>query len=183
MYEAAAGVPMIGAGPGMPQGRRVTTGTSLLDIAATAVQGVGGEGADGLPGRSLVEIAEAPDDPDRTVFSEYHDGGSTTGTFMVRWQDWKYIHYVGHPPQLFHLARDPDERVDLAGDPGDEVRAALREGAARLRAICDPEAVNTACFADQKGRVEALGGAEACRTAYTFSHTPAPGEEARSGGG
>ena len=40
-------------------------------------------------------------DPDRTAFSEYHDGGSTTGAFMVRWDNWKYVHYQGERPLLF----------------------------------------------------------------------------------
>ncbi|MEM7423888.1 MAG: sulfatase-like hydrolase/transferase, partial [Pseudomonadota bacterium] len=191
MYEASAGVPMIAAGPGLPAGRRVLTGTSLLDLSATALDVLqvspetGAEpGSDvdarrKLPGRSLRDIAQAPDDPDRTVLSEYHDGGSTTGTFMVRWQNWKYVHYVGERPQLFDIAADPLELSDLAADPvaGPEVLAAIAEGESRLRAICDPDAVNARCFADQGRRIEALGGEEACRNAYVFNHTPTPSEQ------
>lgn len=179
MYEASAGVPMIAAGPGVPAGRRVRTGTSLLDLAATARDVAGLPPQDGAPGRSLRAIAREPDDPERTIFSEYHDGGSTTGSFMVRWRDWKYVHYVGHPPQLFDLAADPDELTDLAqAEPDDPaVRAALDDGERRLRAICDPDAVNAKCFADQKRKIEALGGVEACRTAYVFNHTPTPDEQ------
>ena len=95
MYDASAGVPMIAAGDGFPKGYRVKTGTSLLDIAATAVD-VTGVNHDHisqvLPGISLREIANKQDDLDRTIFSEYHDGGSTTGTFMVRWNNWKYVY-------------------------------------------------------------------------------------------
>lgn len=177
MYEQSAGVPMIVAGPGVPQGRRVTTCANLVDIAATAldVTGVGGENV----GLSLCALADAPDDADRTGFSEYHDGGSTTGTFMVRWADWKYVHYVGQNPQVFDLAADPDERQNLAvrgvNDP--RVQAALTEGEARLRAICDPDAVNAQAFGDQKRRIEELGGPEACLTAYLFNHTPTPNEQ------
>lgn len=171
MYEASAGVPMIIAGPGVPRGQRCTTAASLIDIASTAAD-VMGVAMPGLPGTSLRALATAPDDPGRTGFSEYHDGGSTTGTFMIRWQDWKYVHYVGHAPQLFDLATDPDELHDRAGDPA--CAAALAEGARRLHAICDPEAVNAQCFADQCARIEALGGYEACRDAYVFNHTPTP---------
>ncbi|MEM8840158.1 MAG: sulfatase-like hydrolase/transferase [Pseudomonadota bacterium] len=177
MYEASAGVPMILAGPGVPKGHRVATGTSLLDIAPTAL-GLAGLAAD-LPGKSLVEIANAPDDAARTVFSEYHDGGSSTGTFMVRWARWKYIAYVGHPPQLFDLGSDPLELNDLAAmatiDPG--VKAALAEGERRLHEICNPEEVNARCFADQRAKIAALGGEEACRSAYVFNHTPTPAEQ------
>ncbi|MEP1208971.1 MAG: sulfatase-like hydrolase/transferase [Rhizobiaceae bacterium] len=182
MYEASVGVPMIAAGPGMPRGNRVATGTSLLDIAATALDVCGvehDEQSRQLPGKSLREIANAEDERDRTIFSEYHDGGSTTGTFMVRWQNWKYIHYVGHQPQLFDLNADPHELNDLASAAGDDARlaAALQEGDRRLRQICDPEAINQRCFADQKRRIEELGGRDACINAYVFNHTPTPDEQ------
>lgn len=182
MYDASAGVPMIAAGPGLPQDHQVTTGTSLLDLARTAfdVTGVASDpGLRAYQGASLREIAQGPDDPDRTIFSEYHDGGSTTGTFMVRWDRWKYVHYVGHPPQLFDLFTDPHELSDLVQISVDDptVRAALAEGEARLRQICDPDAINALCFADQARRIEALGGEEACKEAFAFNHTPTPSEQ------
>jgi len=181
MYEASASVPMIMAGPGVPEGRRVTTGTTLLDIAATAIDVTGVDVDDGVdrPGKSLRDIALTDDDPDRTIFSEYHDGGSTTGTFMVRWQNWKYVYYVDHPPQLFDLNADPNELTNLAVGGGGEPasRDVLKEGERRLRQICDPEAVNAQCFADQKRRIQELGGRDACLNAYVFNHTPTPAEQ------
>jgi choline-sulfatase len=174
MYEASAGVPMIAAGPGIPSGKRVTTGTTLLDLAATARQVAGLPSGDG-DGRSLTGIANAADDPDRTILSEYHDGGSRTGTFMIRWQRWKYIHYCGQPPQLFDLEDDPNELRDLAQDA--DYAPILVEGERRLRQICDPDAVNATAFRDQKAKIEALGGEEACASAYCFNHTPTPAEQ------
>lgn len=184
MYDASAGVPMIAAGPGFPVGRRVKTGTSLLDIAATAVDVTGVEhdqASLGLPGLSLRSIAHAEDDPERTIFSEYHDGGSTTGTFMVRWDRWKFVYYVDHAPQLFDMVADPNELSNLALDRTNnpDVQAAWKEGERRLREICDPEAINAQCFEDQKHRIEALGGRDACINAYVFSHTPTPTEQAK----
>ncbi len=182
MYEASAAIPMIAAGPGFPAGHRVTTCTNLTDIAATArdVCGIPDDAENAnQPGVSLRTLANSPNDPDRTGFSEYHDGGSKTGTFMVRWGDWKYVHYVGHPPQLFDLASDPQERINRAvegvNDP--QIRDALSEGERRLREICDPDEVNARAFADQRAKIEALGGEEACRTAYVFNHTPTPSEQ------
>ncbi|QGX98426.1 choline-sulfatase [Roseovarius faecimaris] len=178
MYEASAGVPMILAGPGVPPRRRVRSGASLLDIAATAREVAGLPARAERPGQSLRALAQAPDDPDRTVFSEYHDGGSSTGTFMIRWDRWKYVHYVGYAPQLFDLETDPQEFQDLAPRAAREphIAAILAEGRARLQRICDPDVVNARCFADQKARIEELGGVDACRNAYVFNHTPAPGE-------
>lgn len=182
MYEASVGIPMIAAGPGLPQGHHVTTGTSLLDIAETAMDVCGvqhDEQSRQLPGISLRTIANAPDDPDRTIFSEYHDGGSTTGTFMVRWGDWKYVHYVGHSPQLFNLTTDPNELNNLVApdNPEKNAAAALMEGERRLREICDPDEINARCFADQRARIEELGGRDACTNAYVFNHTPTPDEQ------
>lgn len=182
MYEASVGVPMILAGPGVPAGKRCRTAASLLDLAPTALEALKvAEATDQapLPGRSLLALALQPDDPKRAAFSEYHDGGSTTGTFMLRWDRWKYVYYVGYPPQLFDLDADPHELCDRARHGGDEVAAALAEGERRLRAICDPEAVDSRCFADQAAKIEALGGREACLNAYIFNHTPTPGEQAR----
>jgi len=178
MYEASAGVPMIAAGPGVPVGHRVSTCTNLIDIAATARDVCDLPPAAQLPGVSLRTIATAPDDPERTGFSEYHDGGSRTGSFMVRWGRWKYVHYVGQPPQLFDLATDPHELVNRADEGTDpQVQAALTEGQRRLRDICDPDAVNTRAFADQRHKIAELGGEEACRTAFVFNHTPTPAEQ------
>ena len=178
MYDQSAGVPMIAAGPGIPAAHSVATGTTLLDIAATAVDVTAtphDSASRALPGRSLREVANAPDDLDRTILSEYHDGGSTTATFMVRWDRWKYVHYVGHPPQLFDLKADPHELQDLAST--DPSHAALSEGERRLRQFCDPDQVNEQCFSDQKQRITDLGGEEACLNAYCFNHTPTPAEQ------
>lgn len=179
MYEASAGVPMIAAGPGVPAGHRVATCTNLIDVSATAREICGLPADADLPGMSLRALANSPDDPGRTGFSEYHDGGSKTGTFMVRWGNWKYVHYVGQPPQLFDLGADPQEQVNRADDP--QAHAALAEGERRLRAICDPDEVNARAFADQHRKIEELGGEEACRTAYVFNHTPTPVEQAKLG--
>lgn len=182
MYEASAGVPMIAAGPGIPAGRQVATGTSLLDLTATAIE-VTGAGHDDhsrqLPSQSLVSLANQPDNPDRTILSEYHDGGSSTGTFMVRWGRWKFVYFVGYPPQLFDLDADPQERNDLATNASSDadISAALAEGERRLRDICDPEAVNDQCFAEQRAKIETLGGRNACLNAFVFNHTPTPVEQ------
>lgn len=97
---------------------------------------------------------------------------------MVRWENWKLVYYVGYDAQLFDLAQDPYELHNLAHDAvsDPEVLAAWREGERRLRAICDPEVVNARCFADQRRRIEELGGVEACKRAHVFNHTPTPDE-------
>jgi choline-sulfatase len=174
MYEASVGVPMIVSGPGIPAGRRVSTPVTLLDIAATAAEMFDAASfQQTLPGSSLIHLAHAPDEPERTAFSEYHDGGSSTGSFMVRWGRWKYVYYAGKPPQLFDLRTDPDELNDLGSDPAPTCSAVRAEGSQRLRAVCNPDHVNRLAFEDQRRRIAELGGAEGCRR-NAFGHTPAP---------
>ena len=178
MYEASAGIPMILAGPGVPDGIVRNTAASIVDVAATALDVMLDTLDDSAPGLSLRQLAQDPDDADRTVLCEYHDGGSTTGAFMVRWGDWKYVCYPGMPPQLFNLAEDPSEDHDLGSDVSQRAAAARAEGASRLAAICDADAVNRQCFADQAARIEALGGIDVCRNAHLFNHRPTPAEQA-----
>lgn len=176
MYEHSAGVPMIVAGPGVPAGRRVTTPASLIDVYPTVLQAAGltpdAEEA-ALPGRSLIAMAQAADAPERPAFSEYHDGGSVTGFFLLRLGRWKYVHYVGYPPELFDLQADPLEARDLGQDPAFARERAACEAA--LRAIVEPEAANAAAFRDQAAAIERLGGEAAVRGIADFGYTPLAG--------
>lgn len=176
MYEHSAGVPMLVAGPGVPAGRRVTTPASLIDVYPTVLQAAGlkpDAEEEALPGRSLVEMAQAADAPERPAFSEYHDGGSVTGFFLLRLGRWKYVHYVGHPPELFDLAADPLESRDLGQDPAYARERAACEAA--LREIVDPEAANAAAFRDQAAAIERMGGEAKVLGIADFGYTPLAG--------
>lgn len=117
MYEESAAIPMILAGVGVPAGRRVDAPVSLVDCYQTILEGAGiapDTGAErDLPGHSLYRIA-AGERPRRTVLSEYHAVGAPTGFFMIRHGRYKYVHYVGYPPQLFDLESDPHETATSA---------------------------------------------------------------------
>lgn len=176
MYEASSGIPLIIKGRGIPEGLTTASGAHFLDIASTALGLANVKQPDHWPGQDLALLANAPEDRSRTIFSEYHDGGSTTGTFMVAWEGWKLVWYDGRPPQLFNLDNDPEERHDLSADP--EAADALAEGTRRLYAICDPKEVSARAFADQRALIEEIGGEEACRNAFVFNATPTPVQQA-----
>ncbi len=178
MYEESAAVPLVISGPGVPRGRVVRTPVSLVDIYPTVLDAVLGDagGSRGLPGRSLLRVADEPD-AERTVFSEYHALGCARGCFMVRRGRWKYVHYVGAPPQLFDLAEDPGELCDLAGAP--RHRAAQREMEGRLRQIVDPEEADAQARADQRRVVDRLGGRDQVIARGAFDNSPVPGEAPR----
>ena len=175
MYEDAAGVPLIMAGPGIPRDQICHAPVSLVDGFPTILQSAGApsDPSDaGCPGLSLLEIARGHG-PERAVFSEYHASGSVTGAFMLRRGDYKLVYYAGLPPQLFNLSSDPAEAHDLGQDPGYAgLRSALE---AELRRICDPDAVDRQARAKQRSRVAALGGREAVLARGSFGYSPTPG--------
>ncbi|MEQ9198657.1 MAG: sulfatase-like hydrolase/transferase, partial [Rhodospirillales bacterium] len=175
LYEESAGIPMIAAGPGIPAGRVSTTPVSLVDVYPTVIDAldVAADGAE-RPGRSLLEIANNPDDPERVVYAEYHAAGATCGAFMIRRGQWKLCYYIDMPPQLFDLAADPEELRDLGKSPDHaDTRASLE---ADLRRVCDPEEVDRRARRDQAAIVEANGGREKVVARGGFGATPPPGE-------
>ncbi len=171
MYEESSAVPLIAAGPGMPSGQRCASPASHIDLQPTILKAHGLDGAGGLDGVALQDLA-AGGHHDRAVLSEYHERGAVTGMFMMRWRNWKYVAYPGFAPQLFDMADDPVESADLGRHPShDATRAACEE---RLGAIVDCEAVNRRCFADQARKIAELGGREAAMEDGGHAYTPMP---------
>ena len=178
MYEEAAGVPLIMAGPEVPQGVVCREPVSLVDCFATILDCVGAprNPADaGLPGASLCDVV-AGTAPHRTVMSEYHAAGAATGAFMIRRGPYKYVHYVGMPLQLFDLELDPQETEDLGVDP--RYADVIADCEAQLRSVVDPDAADRQAFADQAERMAALGGREAVLARGSFAFSPVPGTKA-----
>ena len=109
MFEEAAAIPLIMAGPGVPQGKRIETMASLIDCHPTIIESVGGTPHPDdatLPGVSLHALADGAD-ADRAVFSEYHAVAAVTGNYMVRKGRWKLVWFVGMAPELLRHARRP----------------------------------------------------------------------------
>jgi choline-sulfatase len=92
---------------------------------------------------------------------------------MIRKGPYKYVHYVGMPPQLFDLDEDPQETRDLGQAP--EYGSIAKDCEAVLRRIVDPEAADRQAFADQEARIAALGGREAVLARGSFGFSPVPG--------
>ncbi|MEM9330966.1 MAG: sulfatase-like hydrolase/transferase [Pseudomonadota bacterium] len=172
MFEDSVGVPMILAGDGIPVGIN-TTPVSLTDLAATVRQHAGISDTSNnkeWQSKDLVALAHNPEH-DRFIISEYHDGGSPTGFYMIRQNDWKYVYYAGgFPPQLFHLGDDPDETTDLSTDT--RYTEQLNHMHGLLEEILDPEQTSKRAFADQEIVIEANGGRDAVLNLPSFNHTP-----------
>eukprot|EP01102_Stenamoeba_stenopodia_P014214 TRINITY_DN4690_c0_g2_i1.p2 TRINITY_DN4690_c0_g2~~TRINITY_DN4690_c0_g2_i1.p2 ORF type:complete len:196 (+),score=53.76 TRINITY_DN4690_c0_g2_i1:1050-1637(+) len=112
--------------------RQFSRVSSLIDLYPTIMELLGIDPPEGLQGYSL-----APDLVDTNssthyplspsvypphpgyILSQYHSDHLNTGTFMVRYEDLKYIYYVNYPPQLFNLTADPFELDDLSDSEPD----------------------------------------------------------------
>jgi choline-sulfatase len=177
MYEEAAGVPMIVAGPGLPRGVTCREPVTLADAFPTIVKwtGLAPHPADhDLPGAPLDEIVGGA--PRRTVLCEYHATGAATGAFMIRKGRFKFVYYAGMPAQLFDLDADPQETRDLTQEPG---YAGLAANCERdLRAVVDPGAADALAKSDQAKKIAEFGGRAAIEGRGSFAYSPAPGTAA-----
>ncbi len=163
MYESSAAVPLIAAGPEIPEAKVVEEPVSLVDCYPAILEAVGArrEPADhDLPGTSLWEfVTGAGPVRNEPVFSEYHAVYSPCAQYMLRDSRYKYVHYTGgYPPQLFDMSDDPLEQRDRGQDP--KFGEVVAEFESQLRRILDPDEVDRQAQADQAARLEAHGGAE-----------------------
>jgi choline-sulfatase len=172
LYREATNIPMIIAGPGVPEAAVRTTNVNLIDIAPTVLETVGLAPDASLPGESLIALAIKPDDPQRMAFSEYHAVGSPSAAYMLRQGDWAYHHYVGYEPELFDLRSDPGQTTNLAQKPRHAGTLALFE--AKLRQQLDPEGMDRLAKADQDQLIARFGGREAALKTGTPGASPAP---------
>jgi len=176
MNEESVGVPMLLAGPGIAS-KLVDTPVSHVDMFPTFLEAaeVDAPACESLPGISLLDPG-ALESSDRAVFAEYHANGSIAASFMVRYGRYKYVEYIGERPQLFDRVADPAEVYDLSGRQ--DMASVVADCAARLRRICDPEAVDAEAKSDQARRVNDVGGVAAAAE-HTVAYTPVPGQTER----
>jgi choline-sulfatase len=125
--EPSARVPLLIWRKGMKP-RRIKGAACLADLLPTLVD-IGSDGetplARAVDGSSLYPLMNgAADDAARTVFCEYLAEGAIAPLYMLRKGPWKLIHSPVDPDQLFNIADDPDERINLA--PGNPIAAAMR---------------------------------------------------------
>jgi len=117
MYENSVKVPFIVSRPGsIPSGRVESAIVSAYDFMPTLLDYLGLPLPAGrnLPGVSFLPALRGEKLPRQEAVVVYDEYGPVR---MVRTVDWKYVHrHADGPHELFHLAEDPDERVNLAGE-------------------------------------------------------------------
>jgi len=123
--EPSARIPMIMAGPGITEGRRISAPVSLLDvfptltdIAVTSGDMSEPEPVDALDGQSLLAMASGGEEEhEREVIGEFLGEGAIAPVLMIRRGRFKYIYSSPDPAQLFDVAADPNELNNLFSNP------------------------------------------------------------------
>ncbi|MGN0483138.1 MAG: sulfatase-like hydrolase/transferase [Lachnospiraceae bacterium] len=179
MYEESVRIPMIVAGPDIPEGKKVDTPTSIVDIYPTLLAFYDlkkDEREKGLPGISLIDTIEGKVKENRTIYSEYFSVGYAHSVFMIRKNQYKLVYYVGHDVcQLFDLENDPDEKNDLGRNSA--YKNQIKELKEELYKIENPEKLDEESLKDQEIMVKERGGIEhilASRGSGCVPFTPVP---------
>ena len=124
-YEGSVKIPLLFRGPGVaPRGGTCNRVVGLTDILPTLVDLAGGDVPEAVSGRSLTPLLGDPEAPwHNSRFGVYGgfrgvveiDDPRISASFMMRWDNWKYVYHVnGGTQELFDLAGDPHEVVNAA---------------------------------------------------------------------
>jgi arylsulfatase A-like enzyme/Tfp pilus assembly protein PilF len=160
IYQSTMRVPMIVAGPGVPQNQAVTSRVATIDVLPTVMSLLGFDSDKSLLGRNLL-----PQMTGHAVAGDPLYAESLFGRLNCRWatlrgwlkDDWKLI--SGSEPELYNLAQDPGELRNLASVESDRVRRMgdeLQRGMQRLAPRGDDAKPNP-ITADQEERLRSLG--------------------------
>jgi arylsulfatase A-like enzyme len=139
-HDAVQRVPLIVAAPGAAPGRRVEVLVEAIDVVPTVLDTMRLDpAAHRVEGRTLLPWLAGETPPWRdAVFSEldwsFREARRSLSrppdrcyAWMVRTAEWKFVHWLDFPPQLFDLRSDASELHDLGRSAAHEpVREAMR---------------------------------------------------------
>ncbi len=153
-FEHSARVPFVVAGPGVTHGvtdksmSLVDLLPTFLDLAETDTIKRPDLGVT-LDGRSLLPLMQGQEDKSEAI-GEYCAEMTGHPIFMIRRDDFKYVHCDSDPPQLYNIKLDPYELTNLALDPEHADLAA--SFAKEVSETWDGEALRRDVIATQKQR-------------------------------
>ncbi len=122
-FEPACRIPLIAAGPGVVPGVSPEH-VSLVDLLPTLVDLAGATVPSDADGASLLPLLGGDHQSGRRVFGEYLGEGAIAPILMIREGNLKYIHSDADPRQLYDVAADPDELINLAASTSSAPTAA-----------------------------------------------------------
>jgi len=117
-FDRAIRVPLVFAGPGVAQGKRISPAVSHLDLMSTFAD-IAGDGLDGLAqdGHSLMPSLAGKGQPDGKIAAEYMGEGYEQPAVMLREGTMKFTYAPDDGATLYDLGTDPLELKNLAADP------------------------------------------------------------------
>ena len=134
---------------------------SLTDVFPTVCSLFGTVIPEAIDGESLWCLMRGEKDEKRRdfAFSEYHAHGMPCAMYMIRWKNYKYVHYTEAAPQLFRLSDDPGEDVDLweQTDGNRELEDVVNSCRKRLYSVCNPDETDMRAREFQTRMKKALG--------------------------
>jgi arylsulfatase A-like enzyme len=124
VYEETIRVPLVIAGPGIPARRRPDI-AQQIDLLPTVAALLGAPAPPGLPGRDLFSTDHS-DGVVSEIVAGFGDRGAGRGTISLRTARWKLIRTPSAPVELYDLAEDPDERINVAARTPETAALAAR---------------------------------------------------------
>lgn len=127
LYENSTWVPLVIRFPRQKSGARVSGLTQTVDIAPTILKSVGVPIADWMDGQAL-EPSSSPAEVATIAVNYDHPGESLfnslpTTKLAIWWNRFKLIAGCNNPSmELYDLAKDPAEQINLAEREGDTVQ-------------------------------------------------------------
>ena len=114
LWEPSTRVPLVFAGPGVPEGQVCDRPVELLDIFPTLIDLCGLPPRPGLAleGHSLAPLIEDPEADRPWPAITTHNRGN----HGIRTDRWRYIRYADGSEELYDLEVDPEEWTNLALD-------------------------------------------------------------------
>ena len=153
-FEPAMRVPLLIHAPGEIAPGRSEALCSLVDLlpsfAALASEGKWAGPVEPLDGTDITALPRSGYGA-RPVHAELLCEGVLAPIFMQRAGRWKAITSEGDPPLLYDIEADPDERVNLAGDPSHAAR--LERFRAEASALWDTAALSREIVLSQRRRL------------------------------
>lgn len=125
LYEGNLRVPLIIYYPRVGEGIVVKPQVSLIDLAPTIIDIIGGGAVPSFHGKSLLPVIRGEAPGRENVISMNLDLATEAKCFSCRTENWKLIVTEGEEDRLYNLQDDPEETVNLANKE-EEVTGELR---------------------------------------------------------